>query len=90
MAKKFNWEKLNKDSKVQSQNELSWREKSDIGDIKYLKKTGIWTLKGKYFGHHISKLPLSYLEFIIDKFKVEPYTTQAIVELNRRFKEFNT
>jgi hypothetical protein len=38
------------------------------GDFHTFKNAGLWVLKGKYYGQPVNKLPLDYLNWIINKF----------------------
>ena len=60
---KLNWQKLNQKSKQQSFN-----EKAPTPYPLSFKDNGLWAVKGKYYGIHLSKLPNDYLFWITEKF----------------------
>ena len=55
----------------------------------FYKDSNLWTLKGKYYGTHIHKLPLNYLSWLIDNFTTGSHRQQAIDELYRRHNELS-
>ena len=55
----------------------------------FYKDNNLWTLPGKYQGTHIHKLPLHYLDWLIQNFKDGEAKQQAIDELYRRYQELN-
>jgi hypothetical protein len=57
------------------------------GQYRFYKDNNLWTLKGKYQGSHIHKLPLNYLDWIVNNFKDCEAKQQAIDELYRRYAE---
>lgn len=82
---KLNWEKLNQQSKIQSANE---RFSSNIYNEEYVREEGVWMQKGKYFEKPINKLPLDYLEWVIENPKMRThFKKQAQDELRRRYEE---
>ena len=83
---KLDWQKVADQSKIQSAKE----KYSKDNHIEYLRKEGLWMLKGKYFEKEIKSLPLNYLEWIIDNNKVRiHFKKQAQEELRRRYKELS-
>ena len=83
MAKGFNWEKLRKQSLQQSINERNALDfKMNFDDNR------LWSLKGKYYGTHLSKLPNDYLFWVIDNFEGK-YKGIAEGEVYRRYNELS-
>jgi hypothetical protein len=85
---KLNWQKLNRQSHYQSIREKTF-EQLPYGGSNFLKDNNIWQLKGKYLGTHIHKLPLQYLNWIIDNHSTGNYRQQAEDELYRRYAELS-
>jgi hypothetical protein len=52
----------------------------------FYKDNNLWHLKGKYYGLHINKLPLTYLNWIINNFNNE-FRQLAETELYRRYHQ---
>lgn len=81
---KFNWQKINQQSKAQS-----FKEKNQGSYYLNFDEDKLWSLKGKYYGIHYSKLPLHYLEWILDKSKSGKHKGIAENELYRRYNELS-
>lgn len=79
---KLNWQKLRQQSKQQTWNE-------QVGDPSSLDfdKCGLWTLPGKYYGIHYSKLPTDYLFWILDNSHSGKHKGIAENEVYRRYHE---
>jgi hypothetical protein len=84
---KLDWEKLSRQSKIQSANERY----SPSNSIKeYARKEGVWMQKGKYFEKPISSLPFDYLDWVIENPKIRThFKKQAQDELRRRYQELS-
>jgi hypothetical protein len=81
---KFNWQKINQQSKAQS-----FKEKTPGLFPLNFDDNKLWSLKGKYHGVHYSKLPLSYLEWILDNSNSGKHKGIAENELYRRYNELS-
>jgi hypothetical protein len=81
---KLNWQKINQQSKAQSFNEKAPQAVSlNFDDNK------LWSLRGKYYGIHYTKLPLHYLEWVLDNSTSGKHKGIAESELYRRFHELS-
>ena len=84
---KLNYQKLNQQSRQQTFNDQA---PSGYSTAAFFKDNNIWHLKGKYFGTHISKLPLDYICWIVDT-QLHPakiqYRECAEAELYRRYSK---
>ncbi len=69
MAKHFNWQKLRQDSKSQTDREQTMFETSHKQDFHMFNDSGLWSLKGKYYGTPVKKLPFHYMEWVLDNMK---------------------
>jgi hypothetical protein len=85
---KLNWQKLNRDSHFQSIREKTF-EQLPYGGYKFFQYNKIWHLRGKYHGTHIHKLPLGYLNWIIDNHNQGEYRQIAEDELYRRYHQLS-
>jgi hypothetical protein len=81
---KINWSK-HKQLKIKGD---AYKE-LPIGGSQYgfYKENNLWTLSGKHQGTHIHKLPLNYLNWVIDNINSGTYKQQAIDELYRRHNQ---
>lgn len=81
---KLNWQKLNRESHHQTIRDKMF-EQIPYGGKNFFKDTGIWHLRGKYYGIYTHKLPLNYLNWIIDNHSTGEYRHLAESELRRRY-----
>jgi hypothetical protein len=79
---KLNWQKLNYQSKQQA-----FREKSETPAPFNYDDNSLWSLPGKHYGTHLTKLPLNYLLWILDNSTSGKYKGIAESELYRRYNE---
>jgi hypothetical protein len=85
---KLNWHKLNRQSHHQTIREKTF-EQMPYGGDNFYKDNSIWHLRGKYYGIHIHKLPLNYLNWVIDNHSTGEYRQRAEHELYRRYAELS-
>jgi len=87
---KLNWEKLSRDSRQQDARDWYLKQLPAGGGSKsFYEENKLWSLKGKHYGTHIHKLPLHYLNWVIDNLNSGTYKQTAIDELYRRHNELN-
>lgn len=84
---KINWSK----HKQLKQKGLVYKELPAGGSqYGFYKENNLWTLSGKHHGTHIHKLPLHYLNWVVDNLNSGSHRQQAIDELYRRHNELLT
>jgi hypothetical protein len=84
---KLDWEKLSRQSKMQSAKE---RYSPSNSNKEFVRKEGVWMQKGKYFEKPISTLPFAYLDWVIENPKIRTYfKKQAQDELRRRYQNLS-
>lgn len=77
---KLDWQKLNQQSKTQS-----LRERHTVPSYLNFDDNKLWSLPGKHYGIHISKLSTDYLGWIIDNTTSGKHRGIAEHELYRRY-----
>lgn len=84
---RLNWQKLSVDSKQQAAREFYLQQQPIGGSSKsFYKNNKLWHIQGKHLGTHYSKLPLHYLNWVVDNLKGDAKQI-ATDELYRRFAE---
>ena len=84
---KLNWQKLSADSKQQAARDNYLKQQPVGGSSKsFYKNSKLWHIAGKHYGTHIHKLPLHYLNWVVDNLSGDAKQT-ATDELYRRFAE---
>lgn len=81
---KLNYHKLNQQSKAQSV-----KERHNVASYLNFDDDGIWSLRGKYYGIHKSKLPNDYLFWILDNHSTGKFRGIAENEIYKRFHELS-
>lgn len=62
---KETWQSLVKESNAQTRQERGFVGHS-ARDFHMFNDSGLWTLKGKYYGEPVRKLPYSYMKWILE------------------------
>lgn len=62
---KISWERVKREKDIQDAREATYNDPQRKNFGMFL-DSGIWALKGKYYGQSVKTLPLSYLGWVID------------------------
>lgn len=81
---KLNWQKINQQSKAQAFN-----EKAPEPVPLNFDNNKLWSLRGKYYGTHYTKLPIDYLFWILDNSTSGKHKGIAESEIYRRYHELS-
>jgi len=81
---KLNWQKVQQQSKQQSFN-----EKAPGKSYFSFDDNNLWSLTGKYYGTHLSKLPNKYLFWILENSKSGKHQGIAEGEIYRRYRNLS-
>ena len=79
---KLNWQRVSIQSKQQTYKETA----SSTNYINY-DDNQLWSLSGKYYGTHLSKLPVNYLGWIVDNSTSIKHKDIAEAEMRRRYNK---
>jgi len=81
---KLNWQKIQQQSKAQS-----FQEKSPTVAYLNFNDNQLWSLRGKHYGVHYSKLPLDYLCWVLDNSQSGKHKGIAENELYKRYNQLS-
>ena len=79
---KLNWQRVSIQSKQQT-----YKETTPSNHYINYDDNQLWSLLGKHYGIHLSKLPVNYLGWILDNSTSIKHKAIAETELRRRYNE---